>query len=496
MGKGCYAYARFVPAAACTLMGDPQMPLVQFTPRESHGRRGERARGSAGMKAAILLTLCVGSIATAAPPSDATNASGILCPLPASMTAVGVLPGEKPGAGSTLLRPDVQELQSMVDRAEPGATIVIGVPSIVMTQSLFVGPKPVTLRGGGEGTVLLTTLPIAAIAKRGHGTLLTLEHLRFDAQVEGAIGVEFDDPVRTLVQGQDLVITNCTFTGKGSGVRLVNAREPLIAFSRFSVGETGVYLRDVANGVVLSCFLSPLEERTGTRGVYYDGDAESPFSAGLRIIGCTIMGSSVGVEVSGSDFVGVVANVIDYCDLPLRLLDQDEAIIEGNYIGARGVRHTGNAVGIEISGYRRITQHVRIQGNTIATPPEASRTRTGIRARNVHGLRIVDNIIHFWNTFGVDNDSCTRVCIRGNTLLSQPENTGIAVAFPTSGIALIAAGDRSVTVPHGLGIIPGRWQATPDQPVALGVRSDSRTLTITLPGPLAAPLRVSWEVEE
>lgn len=400
--------------------------------------------------------------------------------------------------GSGADRPPVTaaELQQAIDRAPHGATVTLGASSIHVATPLRIVGKDIVLTGTGEASLLWTDRPIPILFKEGSGTFLSLDRIRFDAQVRGARGVECAAPSPTLIQRQELVVTACTFTGLGAGIVLNNVREPLITATRFTVGETAVLLRDVSNGAITGCFFSPIVEQQGTRGIHYDGDPGSPFAAGLRIIGCTLMGLSTGVEISGTDFLSMMGNIVDYCDLPLLLADQDGASVQGNYFGARGSRQSGRAVGVEIRGGVHTSQHVLLQGNTIVTAPETGVPGTGVRARGVHGLRIVDNTIHFWTEAGVDHDSCTRASIEGNTILGSPAATGPAVIRPTSGTALIARGVRSVTIPHGLGIKPARVWATPEVPAACGTTATELLLTVTLVRALDHDVRVFWRVED
>ncbi|MHB8930989.1 MAG: right-handed parallel beta-helix repeat-containing protein, partial [Melioribacteraceae bacterium] len=211
----------------------------------------------------------------------------------------------------------------------------------------------------------------------------------------------------------------------------------------------------------------------------------------LSIIGCTVIGFAIGIEVIGTDYVEISSCMIDYCDLPIKIVDQDTGLIQGNYIGSRGTN------GIEI---RRVTaglysQHIKIINNSIVTYPIAS-TRTGVFVEYVHGLHITDNTIHFWNQYGINQTNCQRVFIDSNLLLSDPPNTGTQINNPTSGMATITANQTTVTINHGLGDFPAKVYLTPSVAVGCGVTSRTSTqITIQIASQFSYAVNVFWKVE-
>lgn len=387
-------------------------------------------------------------------------------------------------------------IQLAIDAAPPGGVVIIPAGSYNLTKTLQIADKAVTVSGAGQATVLWSGSPLPLIHKSGHGRTLRVEKVGFDAQHPAAVAILCENPTTTYTQSLDVWISDCSFTGNGSGVSLVRCREALIANSRFVVGRSGIVFRDASNPLVTGCFFSPLVENDSARGIFYNGDHASVFSAGLRVAGCTMMGLAVGVDVRGSDFFSLSASLVDYCDLPVRLVDQDGAVIQGNYIGARGNRKHGSSVGIEVRGEEMVCQHIKIVDNIVTTYDSTVVLRTGIRADGVHGLTITGNTVHFWNNGGIEHVRCERVTVERNTVLAAPGGTGAPVNAPTAGEAVIPSGESSVMVGHGLGVFPVRVFVTPDRPVPCGVivRTD-RHITIAREKGAEEALRVFWRVE-
>lgn len=387
-------------------------------------------------------------------------------------------------------------IQIALDRARPGGEVYIPPGSYNLTRSLEIGKNVVSLRGAGPAATIWSERNIPLLRHSGDHSPLRLIDLSFDAQhPEAAAVVVETQPVFT--QSREVWISQCRFTGEGTGISLIGVREAMISDCQFTVGRAGVYLRDCSNPTVIGCFFSPLQENPKSRGIRYDGASSSVFSAGLRVIGCTMMGLAVGVDVSGTDFLCVSSNLIDYCDLPLRMVDQDAAIVQGNYIGARGDRQTGTSAGVEIRGDAMTSQHIKIVDNIVTTYDSTVLHRTGIRARNVHGLTITGNTIHFWNEYGILNEKCQRVTIEGNTILPATENTGIVIARPTSGEAIVPPGETRLVVAHGLGVYPARAFVTPGRLVTCAVTGMSETdLVLELGASFRDSVRVFWKVEE
>lgn len=382
-------------------------------------------------------------------------------------------------------------IQTVINLAQAGTVIYIPIGSYNITSTLTIGNKQLSLKGDGYGTYIYNTNAISILKKSSHNSILWVEKLRFDAQNSGATGIEFNDPTLIDAQSLDLVVVDCMFTGMGIGIKLINARETIIKTCKFDNGTNGIYLKDSTNPTVVECYFSPLAEGSSTRAIKYDGFYNSAYSAGLRIIGCTVIGFAIGIELIGTDYFEISSCMIDYCDLPIKVVDQDTGLIQGNYIGSRGTN------GIEI---RRVTvglysQHIKIMNNIIVTYPIAS-ARTGIFAEYVHGLHITDNTIHFWNQYGINQTNCQRVFIDGNLTLSDPPNAGIPINSPTSGIATIAANQSSVIVNHGLGTSPAKVYLTPSVAVGCGViLRTNLQITIQIASQFPYAVNVFWKVE-
>jgi parallel beta-helix repeat protein len=382
-------------------------------------------------------------------------------------------------------------IQNVINLAQVGIVIYIPQGSYNITSTLTIGNKQLTLRGDGYGTYVYTTNAISIIKKSSHNSLLWVEKIRFDAQNSGATCIEFNDPALVDSQSLDLLVTDCIFIGYGNGIKLINARETIITQCKFDSGANGIYLKDSTNPTVVDCYFSPLAEGPSTRAIKYDGVYNSAYSAGLRILGCTMIGFAIGIEIIGTDYVEISSCMIDYCDLPIKIVDQDTGLIQGNYVGSRGV----NGIEIRRQNIGLYSQHIKIAENSITTYAIAS-NRTGIFAEYVHGLHIVSNTIHFWNQYGISHNNCQRVFIDDNLLLSDPPNTGTPINNPTSGMATIAANQTTVTVNHGLGDSPAKVYLTPSVAVGCGVTSRTNMqITIQIASQFSYAVNIFWKVE-
>jgi len=414
-------------------------------------------------------------------------------------------------------------IQRVIDLAPSGASIYIPRGSYNVSKTIVVAGKSLSIKGDGEGTRVwranedpLGSLGNNSILKKmGHGTTLRVDGMKFDVQGVAISGLEFDDadpPASSTYL--DLVVSNCTFVGQGVGIRLIKARESFITNCKFECSTDGIYLREATNVSVSGCFFHPTVQDVA-RGIRYDGDFRSPFNAGLRVVDCTFLGCAVGVDVKGIYWVEISSSVIDFCDLPINLVDADKGVVQSNFIGARRGRTTGTTYGMRITGTidsvgHYHAHHMKVVDNVITTYNQGSYSRVGILADNVHGLKITGNTIGFWNDHGIENyvfgepsedpaasRGCQRVHIEDNTILSSPPNQGTPIRRPTSGEVTFQDGETSLEVVHGLGDAPERIFVTPQRPEACGgapISGSTYKARIERESS-SGKLRIFWKVE-
>ncbi len=418
-------------------------------------------------------------------------------------------------------------IQLALDAAGPGPdpnnprrvrTVFIPNGSYNITQTLIIESANSLVRldrtivGEGDQTYLYCSSAFSGAILRKlmrsdaqHGNTFQIEGIKFDAQSTNAIGVLVDtlNAQTSDKQGPDMLVSHCSFVGPGTGIKLVGTREPQINETTFDIGTVGVYLNKTANPSVNDCFFRTIQPDVYqvALGIHYDGQGETKYDAGLKVTGCTFIGLYSAVKAYGTDWIEISSCIIDYCDLPIELIKQDTALIQGNWIGA--FRRYGSAsltIAIKVYGVgSTLCNHIRIVDNRVVTYADGAPQRTGIHVRKTYGLQIANNTIDFWNAFGIDNAGspydCSLVAIEDNEILSSPPNTGTRVGRPVAGEAIITPGNTTVVVQHGLGTYPARvyLTATAVTPCGVIIR-DSVSLTISIGSTFPYNVGIFWKV--
>ena len=287
------------------------------------------------------------------------------------------------------------ELRYLVDNNE---TILIPEANIFVDEPIKI-TKPVRLIGVGNRTYIYNTndKPIFSIEGRNE---VIFENLRIDAQKEDATAIHYVAPT-SIESFFDLKIMNVSFRGNGDGVVMIGCRGSLIERRTFELAGTGIRTYDATNPKILNNNFKSWGNNS--RAIFIDGTYESGFSCGALIKNNTILGFSVGVEVKENDWANISDNMIDYCDLPISILSQDQLLIANNYLGSRGNDGISRCVEIDIVKDIRnnetiFNQHIQIKNNQMVTYADTDcDDRICVDVNGVNGLQITGNNFSFWN---------------------------------------------------------------------------------------------------
>lgn len=319
-----------------------------------------------------------------------------------------------------------EDLQLLIDNCQDS---VLQIPNgeYYINQTVNINKR---LKIYGNNVKIFSNEPISLIKKQGYGNLLQIYGLNFSTSHKDSFAIEVINDSVTDTQSYDLEVSQCEFEGYGNGIKLNNTRETLIEKCRFSVNGNGVYYKNSVNPSIINCQFKPFTYYNYGKAVFYDGIPNDGHSCGLTMTGNKILGFRNGVHIKGTDYVDISHNIIDYCDMPIIINDQDMALIESNYIGAR----PSPVEPIEICGIKVFqvdndgvfSQHIKILNNTIVTYPSNSEhpewdVRYGMKLSKINGLHVKDNTISFWNQHAIVYDSfCYSSTISDNICMSNP----------------------------------------------------------------------------
>jgi nitrous oxidase accessory protein len=329
--------------------------------RQPRARRAAAAQLAAGAVAAALV-LCV-----QAPPAEAT-------------------PTAQP------------PLQTRIDRAAPGATLVVrgGVhrgPIVVRQPLALVGVGRPVIDGGGRGSVIVLAGPgitIRGFRVRGSGRMVTEEaagiaargggHTIEDNDLEDVyFGIHLADGEGDLVRGNRIAPGTRRGARPGHGVSLWNVCRALVAGNRIRAARDGIYLSfadqvTIAGNDVAGC-------RYGVHSMYSRRAAVTGNRLTANLVGAALMnserlllaGNSISRHRAGATAYGVL------------LKDIDDLRMEGNLL-------VGNRVGLYADGTPLGPRgQALVRGNLLAGNEAALALQSNVRLRFT-GNRVVDNL--------------------------------------------------------------------------------------------------------
>lgn len=293
----------------------------------------------------------------------------------------------------------------------------------------------------------------------------------------------------------DFLIVNCKFTlitAEGWGIYLDGPREGNIDKCYFeSTGQGvgaggGIYRKFTVNTNIRDCIF-----KEARFGVYDDGQG-SPYSAGNHLLGCVMLGVNFGVTVARGDSYVIDGCMIDYCDSPIRIFSQDGAKIVNNYISTRTA---SPAIDVKKDPADPAGNFgIKILNNTIISHYTAGPANT-VEIFDSQDSTISECYIQFFNFYGIRYKNCTFLTISSNVFGPRPGSpyTTVCIANPDNdgntsnkllnnsfqgtalepaaqniiarnnfgfvtqafGVAAMPAGATTVTVTHGMALLPG-----------------------------------------
>lgn len=286
------------------------------------------------------------------------------------------------------------ELRYLVDNHR---TILIPEGSIFVDEPILI-TKSVRLIGVGNETYIYNTNdnPIFKIEGRNE---ISFENMRLDAQKEDAVAIHYTTPT-SVESFNDLKIRDVSFRGNGNGLVMIGCREPLIERCTFEIAGIGIKTYDVANPKILNNYFKSWGQEA--KAIFIDGYHDSGFSCGALIKNNTVLGFNVGIQVVQNDWANISDNMIDYCDIPISILSQDQLLINNNYLGSRGNSGVSRCIDVDIikdsNGKDIFNQHIQIKNNQMVTYADTgSKDRICVDVNGVNGLQITGNNFTFWN---------------------------------------------------------------------------------------------------
>lgn len=315
------------------------------------------------------------------------------------------------GATGVSAATDTAAFTAALGAVPDGGVITLEVGKTYQLNSVNVTGKRITIIGYGS-TINCNGASNGAIFKTDHGKRLTIVGVRFTGTgkainyVTAPSGSQFDD----------FEISFCRFENTDYGIYLDGSREGRIISCSFEgVSNGGIYRVRSVNTDVISCYW-----KNTTFGVNDEGDGTA-FSAGLKIIGGTMIGCGTGVYSQRSDYVVLNGVMIDYCDNPVVFRGVDIALIGGGcYITTRT---TAPAILIDEHVASATTcREIRVIGNAIASNIDDVTSDT-VRINKLASGEVSSNSITFWWRSGIDFSACTNLKITYNKINPDPGST-------------------------------------------------------------------------
>lgn len=338
----------------------------------------------------------------------------------------------------------------------------------------------------GVGSAVLTTSSSNAIIQAADGMVyFEARNLTFSGN---GIGIKLNcNPAN--VQFDEFHISACRFLESSTsvyGIYLNGAPEGRIEHCLFS-GCGGIYRTLTVNTDIVACRWTNCGY-----GVFDDGQLNN-YSAGLAIIGGTMVGNTYGYYASLMDDARIIGVMIDYCDNPIVMIGAAHVKIRSCFLSSRTTAPT-ILLDRDIASNTHC-QNIKIIGNEIlcrdTTGSAPNGNATCIYIKYTDSALIYQNDITFYTLYGVNVENCTFVRTRHNTIsprstwgvysyvatvndsssnaldfnaLTQAPNissaSGTRVRKNTGyytegqGNGQITAGNTSVVVAHGLSVTP------------------------------------------
>jgi hypothetical protein len=323
---------------------------------------------------------------------------------------------------------DTPALLAAFTALAPGGRLVLPAGGSYSIASVDFTGKAITI--DGNGATVVCTSALGAIKKTDHGNKLTVIGLTFTG---AGRAINYQAAV-TATQYDDMSLHLCLFQNAEWGVFMVGVRESRIIDCTFSgATQNGVYRRQCVNTNLIGCVW-----KNTVYGVFDDGD-NTGASAGLQLVGCTMIGCGDGVYSNEADYLSVIGCMIDYCDRPMSILGTYPAVVADSYMSSRTV---APAIKVDVGTvHATAPKEIRIHHNMIL---QHKQDVTSVGAW-VHGClsgSFTDNSLTFWWLTGLDVSGNTNFDIARNKFSKDPAST---VATPLC-IKETGAGDSTNVV--------------------------------------------------
>ena len=310
------------------------------------------------------------------------------------------------GAVGDNITDDTHIIQQLIDSVEDNSVILFPQGYTFKIETLNVDGKRITFQG--YGATINSQSSQGAFYKTDHNNRLVIEGLTFIGTgkainwVTTSSGTQYDE----------FSFESCNFYNEDYGIYLDGVREGRIAFCSFEgVNNKGVYRVRSVNHEVVSCYW-----KNTKYGVNDDGDGTA-YSAGVKVIGGTMLGCEYGIRTSMVDYAVISDVMIDYCDNPLVILGVDIASVKGCYITTRT---TAPAILVDKGSDDRYSREIRIVENAIASNVDNAVSDT-VHINGVATGLIASNSITFWWRYGIKFSNCQYLKIEGNKI--NPDGT-------------------------------------------------------------------------
>ena len=421
---------------------------------------------------------------------------------------------------------DTRALVSAIEKAPPGAAILVRRGRYVLPKDGLTLSKPVRLAGEGRETVLAGTadrLLIVTGADVVLDRLVVETEIRLEGSGAGIVACELDPPSGpALVVGENadrFVVESCTVHAPegevADGIRVEGARVGRIQGCRIvRAARSGVLLRGggghaVTGNVFEHCgaaavTLTSTREVSVTGNVVRGGTAgiEAPAggpSSGLVVAANVVRGNArsgialqactaatvannqvaetgtAGILLDGCTASTVIGNVVQGCgEEGIRLLKSGAVACTGNVCRSNGREADDDAAaGIGVDGDGSAV----VAGNVCDDPEPAPFQNAGLRVAGTGSVLAPYNVLRGYG---------------GPALVVDGDQGGELDVFVTPSKALIAeVGRQRASISHGLGYAPravtlqmtspGRiWLDGPPDGTAVHLRADGSRCTARL----------------
>jgi hypothetical protein len=371
----------------------------------------------------------------------------------------------------------------------------------------------------------------AAFLKHDHDNKLSIEggHWTGDGSA-----VRWAAPVTSQVDPLDLLVVGGEYHTGDYAFHLDGVREA--SFHGVEFKHQGIYRTRSTNHSFVGCVW-----QTCDYAINDDGDG-SPFSAGLIVVGGTMIGCTNGIRSTGTDYVGLFGLMCDYNDKPVRLEGVERAEIQGGYYSSRTVAPAlfagpkGNIPtrDLHVSGAEFVQHDRRSASNCIEL--------IGVEYAILTGL-----VVNFFTRYGIQYENCTFLTIdksrfacdagasaqarciyepagstgggsnrivqnafqrpAGALAISVSEFTSVAgnhgYGTENRGLCIAPPGSAFVDVEHGcpfipekdeISLTPGNAEAALKPAFVEGVGQSA--FRLRFPAALRAPAEIAWQVRK